>query len=126
LDDFGTGVSSYGYLTSLDVDYLKIDGIFVKDLMRDPIARNIVESVTQVGKSMNLKIIAEYVEDEKIIALLTKMGVDYGQGYGISKPRPIKEMISAHLPAPAPESASEVATAAPVTKKAPERIAEPV
>ncbi len=126
LDDFGTGVSSYGYLTSLDVDYLKIDGIFVKDLMRDPIARNIVESVTQVGKSMNLKIIAEYVEDEKIIALLTKMGVDYGQGYGISKPRPIKEMISAHLPAPAPESASEVVTAAPVTKKAPERIAEPV
>ena len=98
LDDFGTGVSSYGYLTSLDVDYLKIDGIFVKDLMRDPIARNIVESVTQVGKSMNLKIIAEYVEDDKIIALLTKMGVDYGQGYGISKPRPLTEMIVPHLP----------------------------
>ena len=97
LDDFGTGVSSYGYLTSLDVDYLKIDGIFVKDLMRDPIARNIVESVTQVGKSMSLKIIAEYVEDDKIIALLTKMGVDYGQGYGISKPRPLKEMIQPHL-----------------------------
>ena len=99
LDDFGTGVSSYGYLTSLDVDYLKIDGIFIKDIMNDPIARNIVESVTQVGKSMNLKIIAEYVENEKIIAALTKMGVDYGQGYGISKPRPLKEMIQPHLPA---------------------------
>ena len=97
LDDFGTGVSSYGYLTSLDVDYLKIDGIFVKDIMNDPIARNIVESVTQVGQSMNLKIIAEYVEDEKIIALLTKMGVDYGQGYGISKPQPLAEMIQPHL-----------------------------
>ena len=71
---------------------------------------------------MNLKIIAEYVEDEKIIALLTKMGIDYGQGYGISKPRPIKEMISAHLPAPVPGS-EEVK---PVKKKAPERIAEPV
>jgi len=98
LDDFGTGVSSYGYLTSLDVDYLKIDGIFVKDLMRDTIARNIVESVTQVGHSMNLKIIAEYVEDNKIIALLRKMGVDYGQGYGISKPMPLTEMIQPHLP----------------------------
>ena len=97
LDDFGTGVSSYGYLTSLDVDYLKIDGIFVKDLMRDTIARNIVESVTQVGHSMGLKIIAEYVEDDKIIALLQKMGVDYGQGYGISKPRPLDEMIAPHL-----------------------------
>jgi len=113
LDDFGTGVSSYGYLTSLDVDYLKIDGIFVKDLMRDPIARNIVESVTQVGQSMNLKIIAEYAENDKIIALLTKMGVDYGQGYGISKPRPLAEMIQPHLAA-VPE------------KKAPGRIAEAV
>ena len=97
LDDFGTGVSSYGYLTSLDVDYLKIDGIFVKDLMRDTIARNIVESVTQVGHSMGLKIIAEYVEDDKIIALLRKMGVDYGQGYGICKPTPLNEMIVPHL-----------------------------
>lgn len=97
LDDFGTGVSSYGYLQSLDVDYLKIDGIFVKDLMRDSIARNIVESVTQVGHSMGLKIIAEYVEDDKIISLLRKMGVDYGQGYGISKPKPLKEMIAPHV-----------------------------
>ena len=134
LDDFGTGVSSYGYLTSLDVDFLKIDGIFVKDLMRDPIARNIVESVTQVGKSMNLRIIAEYVEDEKIIALLTKMGVDYGQGYGISKPRPIKEMISAHLPAnakilastAAPEPVPKSAGAVPEVKEAAKRIAESV
>lgn len=106
LDDFGTGVSSYGYLTSLDVDYLKIDGIFVKDLMRDPIARNIVESVTQVGQSMNLKIIAEYAENDKIIALLTKMGVDYGQGYGISKPRPLAEMIQPHLAAVPEKKAS--------------------
>ncbi|WP_146203420.1 sensor domain-containing protein [Leucothrix pacifica] len=99
LDDFGTGVSSYGYLQSLDVDYLKIDGIFVKDLIRDGIARNIVESVTQVGHSMGLKIIAEYVEDDKIISLLRKMGVDYGQGYGICKPKPLEEMIVPHLAA---------------------------
>lgn len=118
LDDFGTGVSSYGYLTSLDVDYLKIDGIFVKDMMRDPIGRNIVESITQVGKSMNLKIIAEYVEDDKIIALLTKMGVDYGQGYGISKPRPIREMIQPHLSVAAKQAESKQADEAGKLKQA--------
>lgn len=111
LDDFGTGVSSYGYLTSLDVDYLKIDGIFVKDIIRDPIARNIVESVTQVGKSMNLKIIAEYAENDNIIAILTKMGIDYGQGYGISKPRPLTEMILPHLSAESKEQSKRVAEA---------------
>lgn len=97
LDDFGTGVSSYGYLTALEVDYLKIDGMFVKDLMTDSIARNIVESVTQVGHSMGLKIIAEFVEDDNLIALLAKMGVDFGQGYGICKPTPLSEMIEPHL-----------------------------
>ncbi|RVU81532.1 EAL domain-containing protein [Leucothrix sargassi] len=97
LDDFGTGVSSYGYLQSLDVDYLKIDGIFVKELMTDPVSRDIVQSVTRVGHTMNLKVVAEYVENEKIMAVLRSMGVDYGQGYGISRPMPIKEMIAPHI-----------------------------
>lgn len=97
LDDFGTGVSSYAYLQSLDVDYLKIDGVFVKELMTDSVARGIVESVTQVGHTMNLKIVAEYVENDKIMAVLRCMGVDYGQGYGISRPMPIEEMIAPHI-----------------------------
>lgn len=97
LDDFGTGVSSYAYLQSLDVDYLKIDGVFVKELMTDSVSRGIVESVTQVGHTMNLKIVAEYVENDKIMAVLRCMGVDYGQGYGISRPMPIEEMIAPHI-----------------------------
>ncbi|PWQ94194.1 sensor domain-containing protein [Leucothrix arctica] len=97
LDDFGTGVSSYGYLQSLDVDYLKIDGIFVKELMTDKVSRDIVQSVTQVGHTMNLKVVAEYVENDKIMAVLRGMGVDYGQGYGISRPKPIEEMIAPHI-----------------------------
>jgi diguanylate cyclase (GGDEF)-like protein len=97
LDDFGTGVSSYAYLQSLDVDYLKIDGIFVKEIMTDSVSRGIVESVTQVGHAMNLKIVAEYVENDKIMSVLRCMGVDYGQGYGISRPMPIEEMIAPHI-----------------------------
>jgi diguanylate cyclase (GGDEF)-like protein len=96
LDDFGTGISSYGYLRSLNVDYLKIDGIFIKDIFSDDVARAMVQSIVQVGHMMGLKIIAEYVENDQIIALLRMMSVDYGQGYGISRPKPLSEMIQAH------------------------------
>jgi len=96
LDDFGTGVSSYAYLRSLDVDYLKIDGSFVKHIVNDDVARTMVQSINQVGHTMNLKIIAEYVENEKIVEILRDMGVDYGQGYHIAKPCPIEEVIRNH------------------------------
>ena len=96
LDDFGTGVSSYSYLRSLDVDYLKIDGSFVKHIANDDVARTMVQSINQVGHTMNLKIIAEYVENQQIVEILREMGVDYGQGYEIAKPRPIEEVIANH------------------------------
>lgn len=96
LDDFGTGVSSYSYLRSLDVDYLKIDGSFVKNIIDDDVAKTMVQSINQVGHTMNLDIIAEYVENEEIIKILRQMGVDYGQGYGIAKPCPIEEVIRRH------------------------------
>ena len=96
LDDFGTGVSSYGYLRSLDVDYLKIDGSFVKHIAHDEVARTMVQSINQVGQTMNLKIIAEYVENYEIVEILREMGVDYGQGYEIAKPRPIEEVLRNH------------------------------
>ena len=96
LDDFGTGVSSFGYLRSLNVDYLKIDGSFVKHIANDEVAKTMVQSINQVGHTMNLKIIAEYVENEKIMGILREMGVDYGQGYHIAKPRPIEEIILNH------------------------------
>ena len=97
LDDFGTGVSSYGYLRSLDVDYLKIDGSFVKNIANDEVAKTMVQSINQVGHTMNLKVIAEYVENEEIIRILREMGVDYGQGYEISRPGPLEAVIRNHM-----------------------------
>lgn len=99
LDDFGTGVSSFGYLKELPVDYLKIDGSFIKDIATDDVGRAMVQSVNQVGQLMSVKTIAEYVENDQIIGILRDMGIDYGQGYGISKPLPINEIIEPHLPA---------------------------
>lgn len=96
LDDFGTGVSSFGYLRSLDVDYLKIDGSFVKNIATDEVAKGMVQSITQIGHTMNLKIIAEYVENAEIMAILGDMGVEYGQGYHISRPGPLSTVIRQH------------------------------
>jgi len=86
LDDFGSGYSSYSYLKSLDVDYLKIDGIFVKDLPNNATDIAIVKSMNEIAHSLNLKTIAEYVENDAILAILKEMGVDYAQGWGIQKP----------------------------------------
>jgi diguanylate cyclase (GGDEF)-like protein len=96
LDDFGTGVSSFGYLKTLPVDYLKIDGSFIKDIATDEVAETMVRSVNQVGHLMGVQVIAEYVENEQIIQILRDIGVDYGQGYGISKPIPLDEIIQRH------------------------------
>jgi len=94
LDDFGTGVSSFGYLKELPVDYLKIDGSFIKDIATDDVGRAMVQSVNQVGQLMSVKTIAEYVENEQIIQILRDIGIDYGQGYGISRPIPLTDIIA--------------------------------
>ena len=86
LDDFGTGLSSFSYLKNLNVDYLKIDGSFVRDILNDPVSESMVAAINQVGQAMNLETIAEYVEDDEIKRKLAIIGVDYGQGYGIGKP----------------------------------------
>lgn len=96
LDDFGTGVSSFSYLKTLSVDYLKIDGSFIKDIANDNVAHEMVRSVNQVGHLMGVKVIAEYVESERVIQILREIGVDYGQGYGISKPIPIEDAVHNH------------------------------
>lgn len=96
LDDFGTGVSSFGYLKSLDVDYLKIDGSFVKNIATDEVAKAMVQSINQIGHTMNLKVIAEYVENAEIVDILNNMGIDYGQGYHISRPGPLSIVIRHH------------------------------
>lgn len=93
LDDFGSGASSFAYLKNLPVDYLKIDGIFVKDIVDDPIDFALVKSINEVGHIMNMKTIAEFVENESIAQMLTSIGVDYGQGYGLGKPIDFAELI---------------------------------
>ncbi|OUR63986.1 hypothetical protein A9Q79_09570 [Methylophaga sp. 42_25_T18] len=94
LDDFGSGLSSFAYLKNLPVDYLKIDGIFVKDMDNEPIDYSMVKSINDIGHVMGMKTIAEYVENDKIKKMLTVIGVDYGQGYGISKPQPLDALIA--------------------------------
>ena len=93
LDDFGTGMSSYAYLKNLPVDYLKIDGTFIKDMVETPSDYAMVKSITEIGHFMNMKIIAEYVENDAIIEALREIGVDYGQGHGIARPVPIDDII---------------------------------
>ena len=93
LDDFGSGLSSFGYLKTLPVDYLKIDGMFVKDIISDPIDKAMVESINKIGHVMGMKTIAEFVENDQIKTMLDTIGVDYVQGYGIGKPEPFKELI---------------------------------
>ncbi|MCU7834179.1 MAG: EAL domain-containing protein [gamma proteobacterium symbiont of Taylorina sp.] len=88
LDDFGTGMSSFSYLKNLPVDFLKIDGSFVKDILDDPIDRAMIKSINEIGHILGLKTIAEYVENSSIQAELVAMKIDYLQGYGIEKPQP--------------------------------------
>jgi EAL domain-containing protein (putative c-di-GMP-specific phosphodiesterase class I) len=90
LDDFGVGLSSFGYLKNLPVDYLKLDGCFVKNMVRDNIDRAMVRAINQIGHTMNIKTIAEFVEDEETLAAVREVGVDYAQGYFIARPAPIE------------------------------------
>ncbi len=92
LDDFGSGLSSFAYLKNLPVDYLKIDGFFVKDILDDKVDLAMVKAINEVGHVMGKKTIAEFVENEEIFNLLNELGVDYAQGYGISKPVLLTEL----------------------------------
>ncbi|MCK4705596.1 MAG: EAL domain-containing protein [Gammaproteobacteria bacterium] len=88
LDDFGSGLSSFGYLKNMPVDFLKIDGQLIEGIESDPIAYGMVEAIHRVGQIMGIKTIAEYVSNETILEKLRLLGVDYAQGYTISKPQP--------------------------------------
>lgn len=89
LDDFGSGLSSFSYLRNLPVDYLKIDGSFIRDLDSDPVNAAMVGAIAQLSRVMGLKTIAEFVENDAILEVLAGIGIDYAQGYGIARPRPL-------------------------------------
>ena len=93
LDDFGTGTSSLALLKRLDIDYLKIDGGFVKDCDTNATDAAIVESVHRLAQVMNLKTVAEYACSPAVVARLREIGVDYGQGWAYSTARPIAELF---------------------------------
>ncbi|WP_334133928.1 ammonium transporter [Tepidimonas sp.] len=94
LDDFGSGLSSFAYLKSLPVDFLKIDGSFVKDIETDPIDLAMVQAINAIGHVMGLRTIAEYVSSEPIRQRLIELGVDYAQGYHVGMPQPLDSLMT--------------------------------
>ena len=94
LDDFGSGLSSFSYLKHLDVDHLKIDGSFVRDIANDDISFSMVQSINQIGHVMGLETIAEFVENDAIKTRLQEINVDYGQGYGLDRPKPFQQRFN--------------------------------
>jgi diguanylate cyclase (GGDEF)-like protein len=97
LDDFGTGLSSLAYLRALPITMLKIDGSFVRDVLKDPRAASMIEVIARLAHSMNMTTVAEYVETEEIRTRISELGVDYGQGFAIARPVPLDEVL-AQLP----------------------------
>jgi diguanylate cyclase (GGDEF)-like protein/PAS domain S-box-containing protein len=96
LDDFGSGLSSFGYLKTLPVDFLKIDGQFIKDINDNPMNLVIVQSIHEIARVMCTSTIAEFVESDAILEELRKIGIDFAQGYGISTPQPFAAMFDRH------------------------------
>ena len=92
LDDFGSGLSSFMYLRTLPVDYLKIDGQFIAQVAANPVDRNMVEAICKIGRSLGIFTVAECVESETVLAELKRIGVDFAQGYYLARPRPIIDL----------------------------------
>jgi diguanylate cyclase (GGDEF)-like protein/PAS domain S-box-containing protein len=93
LDDFGVGMNSFAYLKHLAIDYLKIDGSFVKNILTETIDRALVSCMNQIAHELGAKTVAEWVENDEILTTLQQLGVDYAQGYGISKPQPLNFIL---------------------------------
>lgn len=93
LDDFGSGLSSFSYLKNMPVDNIKIDGMFIREIHTDPVNKVFVQSIHNISKKMGIKTTAEYVENKEILDCIKEIGIDYAQGYYISKPTPVKTLL---------------------------------
>ncbi len=93
LDDFGTGLSSFAYLKNFKVNYLKIDGSFIRNIEQEPVDEIIVGTISEISTLLELKTVAEYVENNSILSIIKHIGIDYAQGYGIEKPLPLEDVI---------------------------------
>jgi EAL domain-containing protein (putative c-di-GMP-specific phosphodiesterase class I) len=116
LDDFGTGLSSLAYLRTLPIGMLKIDGSFVRDVLKDPRAESMVRAIAQLARSMSITTVAEYIETEAISIRIAELGVDYGQGFAIGRPIPLEDLLT-ELPLPsdpAPEPPVYIEDTGPV------------
>ena len=105
LDDFGAGMSSFAYLRTLPIDYLKIDGHIVKDLLDDPVNRAMIHAIRQVAEVMGVHTIAEWVENGRMVEELGRLGIDYVQGYGVARPLRLADALAdwqARPPLPRP------------------------
>ena len=97
LDDFGSGMASFGYLRHLPIDYLKIDGSFIRNICHEPTDQAIVRSINHIGHVMGIQTIAEWVEDEETIDMLKDIGVDYVQGFGVHRPMPFRDSLCSQI-----------------------------
>jgi EAL domain-containing protein (putative c-di-GMP-specific phosphodiesterase class I) len=97
LDDFGAGFGSFHYVKYLPIDYVKIDGDFVRNLPESATDQSVVKAIVQLARGLGKKTIAEFVSDDRTVDLLREYGVDYAQGYHVGRPRPVREVL---FPAP--------------------------
>ncbi|MEO0422831.1 MAG: EAL domain-containing protein, partial [Pseudomonadota bacterium] len=93
LDDFGSGLSSFGYLKRLQVDCVKIDGQFVRDITKDPTDRIFVKSIIDIAHTLGMQAVAEFVEDDQVLAMVRELGSDFAQGFGVHRPQPLAELL---------------------------------
>ena len=111
LDDFGAGLSSLSCLRQLPVTMLKIDGSFVRDVLRDARAESMVRAIAQLARSMSIISVAEYIETEAIGTRIAELGVDYGQGFAIGRPIPLADLLTELTLSNAPDESGEDGTA---------------